>query len=93
MVVGTIRLEIFIPGSNSLKGKRKVVKALVRKLRNRFNISVAEVAANNLWQRATLGIAVVNGNSTDANKTIYKVLNTVENDGNVEVLDHQISIG
>jgi uncharacterized protein YlxP (DUF503 family) len=92
MVVGTIRLEIFIPGSNSLKGKRKVVKALVRRLRNRFNISVAEVAANNLWQRATLGVAVVSGNSTDANKTIYKVLNTVENDGNVEVLDHQISI-
>jgi len=93
MVVATIHLEIFIPGSNSLKGKRRVMKGLIRRLRNRFNVSVAEVAANNLWQRATLGVAVVNENSTDANRILYKVLNTVENDGNVEVLDHRIAIG
>lgn len=92
MVVGTIQLEIFIPGSNSLKGKRRVVKALMKKLRNKFNISVAEVDANNLWQRTTLGIAVANGNSMYANRTVNKVLDTIENDGNVQILDYQISI-
>ncbi len=92
MVVGTIQLEIFIPGSNSLKGKRRVVKALMKKLRNKFNVSVAEVDANNLWQRTTLGIAVANGNSMYANRTVNKVLDTIENDGNVQILDYQISI-
>jgi len=92
MVVGAIQVEIFIPGSNSLKGKRRVVKALIRRLRNKFNISVAEVDANNLWQRATLGIAVANGDGKYASKIMDKVLSTIENDGNVQILDHQISV-
>lgn len=92
MVVGAIQLEIFIPGSNSLKGKRRVIKALMRRLRNKFNISVAEVDANNLWQRATLGIAVANGDTGYVNRIMNKVLNVIENDGNVQILDHQISI-
>lgn len=92
MVVGIIQLEIYIPGSNSLKGKRRVVKALINRLGDKFNVSVAEVNANNLWQRATLGIAVVNENSRYANKILNKIVNTVDNDGNVQILDYQISI-
>ncbi len=92
MVVGAIQLEIYIPGSNSLKSKRKVVKSLINRLRDKFNVSVAEVDANNLWQRATLGIAVADGNSRFANKILDKVLDMIENDGNVEILDYQISI-
>lgn len=92
MVVGIIQLEIYIPGSNSLKGKRRVVKALINRLGDKFNVSVAEVNANNLWQRATLGIAVVNENSRYANRILNKIVNTVDNDGNVQILDYQISI-
>jgi len=93
MVVGTLQVEIYIPGSNSLKAKRKVMKALIQRLRDRFNASVAEVDANNLWQRATLGIAVANEDSRFANTILSKVINTIENAGNVQVLDYQISIG
>lgn len=92
MIVGIIKLEIYIPGSNSLKGKRRVLKALITRLRDRFNASVVEIDANNLWQRATLGIAVANGDSRYANKILNKIVNTVENDRNVEILDYQISI-
>ncbi len=92
MVVGTIQLEIFIPGSNSLKAKRRVVKSLTQRLRSKFNISVAEVDANDLWQRATLGIALANGNRTLAREILTKVLDTVERDGNLQVLDYEISV-
>lgn len=92
MVVGTIQLEIFIPGSNSLKAKRRVVKSLTQRLRGKFNISVAEIDANDLWQRATLAIALANGNRTLAREILAKVLDTVERDGNLQVLDYQISV-
>jgi uncharacterized protein YlxP (DUF503 family) len=92
MVVGTIQLEIFIPGSNSLKAKRRVVKSITQRLRGRFNVSVAEVNANDLWQRATLGIALANGNRTQAREILRRVLDTVERDANLQVLDCQISV-
>ena len=59
MVVGLLQIEVHIPASQSLKHKRSVLKSLRDQLRNRFNIAVAEVEANETWQRATLGISTV----------------------------------
>jgi len=59
MVVGICAIEIVLPHAQSLKDKRRVVKGLKDRLRSRHNISLAEVAGQDLWQRATLGIAAV----------------------------------
>ena len=58
MFVGTYRIEIFIPASHSLKAKRSVVQSLKSRL-GQLNLAVAEVDGQDLWQRASLGVAAV----------------------------------
>ena len=57
MTVGVLQVEVHIPNAHSLKEKRSVLNSLKDQLRGRFNISVAEVGANEMWQRATIGIS------------------------------------
>lgn len=92
MVVGTCEIDLYISDSNSLKTKRRIIKGIKDKLRSRFNISVTEVNANNLWQRASLAMAVVNENSNAVNQTLQNVLKVVENDTRAQLLDYRISL-
>ena len=59
MVVGIVRIELFIPAARSLKDKRQVVRSLKDKLREHVRAAVADVDHQELWQRAALGVAVV----------------------------------
>jgi uncharacterized protein YlxP (DUF503 family) len=59
MPVAYLTLEIHIEGAHSLKDKRQVVRSLKDRLRNSFNISIAEIEATDLWQRATLGVVSI----------------------------------
>ena len=59
MIVGVLQCEAHIPTSRSLKDKRSVLNSVKGQLRSRFNVSVAEIDANETWQRATLGAAVI----------------------------------
>ncbi len=74
MHLAALRIVLHIPQSRSLKEKRHVLRALKDRLRNKFNISLAEVDDNDLWQRATLGVAVV----TSDGPMIDQVLSSVE---------------
>ena len=59
MVIAVLQIEVHLPGAQSLKDKRSVLKSLKDQLRGHFNIAVAELDANDLWQRATIGISAV----------------------------------
>ena len=59
MIVGLLTLDLHIPEANSLKSKRRVIKSLIEKIKNKFNVSISEVDAQNLWQRSVIGIAYV----------------------------------
>ena len=59
MVVGSLKVELRLPENRSLKGKRKVVKSMVGKVKSRFNVSIAEVGSNDKWQKIELGISAV----------------------------------
>jgi len=61
MVVGVLRVEMHLPRAQSLKQKRSVVKSLKDQIRGRFNVAVAEVEANELWQRAIIGVCAIGG--------------------------------
>jgi len=92
MVVGICTLELFIPDSGSLKGKRYILKSLISRVKNRFNISIAEVDHNDLWQRATLGMATVTNGNRHANEMLSKVVNFIEMDRRVHIIDYSIEI-
>ena len=78
MVVGTLRLTLQLPGSASLKSKRQVVRKVIDRIRARFNVSIAEVADNDLWQRATLGVAQVGSDAGYVEGALRQVVRFVE---------------
>lgn len=88
MIVGICRIELFIPDSRSLKQKRQVMKALKDRIKSRFNASIAEVDYLDLWQRATLGVAIVSNETQYIERTVAHILNLINLDHRVEVLDH-----
>ena len=83
-------LSIRIPGALSLKEKRFVLKSLVTRIRNRFNVSVSEVDSQDKWQLATLGVAHVAGDRRFSNQVLDGVLDFAEAVKQIEVLDSNI---
>jgi uncharacterized protein YlxP (DUF503 family) len=73
MFIGVARLEHFIPESSSLKDKRHVLRAVVDGVRRKFNVSIAEVAYQDLWQRAAIGIACTSETAGQCRKVLQEV--------------------
>ena len=84
--------EIHLPDVGSLKGKRRALKGLKEKLRRRFEISVAEVDHQDAWQRATLALACVSGDSRHANEVISKAMDFIEDHVDGYVTDIEVEI-
>jgi uncharacterized protein len=85
MVIGSLTVTIHVPESQSLKEKRQVVRSLVSRLRQTFNVAVAEVGDQDVWQLATIGIACVSGEARHADEMCQKVLRHLENEGDALV--------
>ena len=90
MRVAICLIDLHIPGATSLKSKRQVIKSLVHRLRNRFNISVTEVGSQDLWQRSELGIAVVCHNGAGADKILESIFAFIELEHAVDVISSRI---
>jgi len=90
MVVASLRLELHLPGSHSLKAKRSVINHVKERIRTRFNASVAEVGHQDLWQRATLGVAIVGGEPGVLDRVLHDIVSCVESEDRLAVLDYQI---
>lgn len=87
MRVGVCRVELFINGSFSLKDRRRVVDSVKQRLRNRFNVSVAELSEDSQWQRGSLGISCVARDEQSVESLLHQILEFIENDDRVEVTD------
>jgi uncharacterized protein YlxP (DUF503 family) len=85
MVIGLLRVEVHYPESGSLKTKRSTLKSFTDRVRKQFNVSVAEVEYQNLWQRSVLAVATVNTDRPHADSTLSKVLDLMEREGNWQV--------
>ena len=92
MVVGVGRVVYRIHGCRSLKGKRKIVKAIIMRLRNHFNASVAEVGANDSHQRAEIGFCMVGNDRAVINSKMDKLFNMAEDLGLAETIDMEMEI-
>jgi uncharacterized protein YlxP (DUF503 family) len=92
MIVGLLTLELHLPASNSLKAKRLIIKSLKDRIKNKFNVSIAEVDANDLWQRCVLGSACVGNETKIVNQTLNKVRDRVLNTHSVELIDSSIEL-
>jgi uncharacterized protein YlxP (DUF503 family) len=77
MTVGLCTVELFIPDGHSLKDKRRVLQSVKSRVRDKFNVSVAEVGEQDLWQRAILGMACVANESAHVNQVLDQAVNLI----------------
>jgi uncharacterized protein YlxP (DUF503 family) len=90
MHVGVCKIRLRIPENLSLKGKRQAVRPVIARVKNKFEVSIAEVEDQDLWQIATLGIAVVSNDGRHAQEVLSHVVDFIVNGHfDVEVLDYE----
>ncbi len=92
MTVGISKITLILHEGMSLKAKRKVVKSILEKCRNKFNVSIAEVEDNDLYQRATIGVAIVGNDGRFVNSALDKILEYVDSLKLAEIAEQEIEL-
>jgi len=92
MVVGILTVKLHLPGIDSLKGKRMIIKSLKDRLRNTFNVSVSEIGNLDEWTLSELGLSTVGPDHDRIQSVISKALGFIESDRNVYVVEHQMEV-
>lgn len=93
MIVGVATVTLGLPESASLKDKRRVVKSVIARLRDRFNVAVAEVDTQEVWQTATLGIACLSTEAAHAHAMLEKAIAAIADSRlDAELEDYRIEL-
>ena len=85
MVIGVLTVDLLIADGNSLKDKRQVIKSLLDGIRNRYNVSAAELGELDKWRRSVIGAACISNDRNVANGVLNKVLTGIEGNPRVTV--------
>ncbi len=92
MIIGILRLELFIHDSNSLKAKRMVLHSLKARLRNSFNVAVTQIDDEDKWQKASLAIVGVEKNRQTMNSALSRIVNFIEGLGQISLINYEIEL-
>ena len=91
-MIGLLTLDLHFPGARSLKDKRQALRSLETRVRNRFNVAVAEVEHQDLWQRSRLAVVSVNTDHAHLESTLQSVAGEAGSARNIQLLDAQTEI-
>ena len=78
MIIGVSQITLHLPDSQSLKDKRQIIKSVMARIRNRFEVAIAEVEEQNLWQIAVLGVSCVSNSSQHVDEVLARVQRYIE---------------
>jgi len=92
VVVGVLKLTLYLPENHSLKGKRGVINKIKARVGNNFNVSISECDAQDMWQRAELGVCQVGGDAAYIDGALRQVVRFIEDMQIAEVGAEQIEI-
>jgi uncharacterized protein len=93
MNVGVCRLQLRLAENMSLKGKRQVIKPIIALIKNKYNVSIAEVDDQDLWQLATLGICFISNDSKYTDEVITGIINFISSGRfEVEIVNREVEI-
>ncbi len=92
MFIGALKFEVIIPGSLSLKDKRKVIQSLQDKIKSKFNVSIAEIDYQDKWQRAIIGLCLVNSCQREIEEICEKIRKIFFENGDVFIVDESKEI-
>lgn len=85
MIVGVLKMSLYSSEPQSLKDKRRIVKSLIERIKNKFNASVAEIGSLDSWNHCELGVVCVSNEAPHADSMLSSIINFVENDGWLEI--------
>lgn len=93
MKIGVCKIRLRLPENGTLKGKRQVLNSLTTRVKNKYNVAIAEVDEQDLWQLATLGIACVSNNAQHNDEVLAKIVEFISHSRlDLELLDYDIEI-
>ena len=92
MVVGMMKIILHVHDNRSLKGKRKVVRSMVDKVKHKFNVAIAEVGSNDKWQKIELGVSAVGNDRRHIDTSLNTVLSYLESLYLAEIIDSTVEI-
>ena len=92
MVVGTMRVSFHLHDNHSLKGKRKIVRSMVDKVKNKLNVAIAEIGSNDKWQRIELGVSTVGNDRRHIDASLNNVLAFLDSLYLAEMVDSELEI-
>ena len=87
MLIGALSVKLYAPWVHSLKEKRMVVQSLLKKMRNKFNVSVAEVEDMDVHQTITLGMACISNNYAHADSMMNELISFIDSNTEAEIID------
>ncbi len=88
MAIGALRIEMLLKDSSSLKDKRRILRSLKVRIKNKFNVSVAEIEDMNKWQKAVIGIAAVSNDRKHLSACLDNIMDFIEDENKMTVLDY-----
>lgn len=91
MYVGVLIIEIMIYSSSSLKEKRLVIKSIKDRLKNKFNVAVAEIGYQDKWQRSQLGIATISNQHSHLEQSLQKIFQYLDNSDSYEIISYEFN--
>jgi uncharacterized protein YlxP (DUF503 family) len=92
MIIVAAMITLIIPENDSLKGKRRVIKSIIERVRHKFEAAVAEVGDNDLWQKARIGVALVGNDSHLLEARLQQIMKFMENQHLAEIIDSQVEL-
>ena len=93
MNIGVLTVKLRLPENHSLKGKRQAIKSITTRVKDRFNVSIAEVDDLDVWQVATLGVACVANSAPFCNETLSKVMDFISHSrSEAELMDYELEM-
>jgi len=90
VTVGVLRLTLYLHENHSLKGKRSIVRTIKARIRNKFNVSIAEADNHDLWQRAVLGISQVGTDEAFCDRALREVVRCIDDMQIVELGEERL---
>lgn len=92
MIIGVCEIELYIPNASNLKDKRRYLQGLMKRLRDNFNASVAEIDYKDKWQRTVIGIACIDEKQREIDTRFSRIINYISKERDLEVIDYSIEI-
>lgn len=92
MVIGICHLDLVLRDNHSLKEKRRVVKSIIGRVKSKFNVSIAEVGNQDLWQSAQIGFCIAGNEKRFINSSLDKVIYFIEESNSAEIKHAEMEI-